>query len=279
MNFREEYRRLTALLESAGIPDAATDARLMLEQVCGASFANIISGVANVGDGYFEKLEEMLSRRIAGEPLQYIFGTWDFVGRTFEVGDGVLIPRPETEQLVDMVVEKLRGYDSPVVYDLCSGSGCIGLTIKAEVPSARVFLVEKSDKALSYLNRNRALLGLEKTTVAIQGDVLNVSSFSSLPVPDVIVSNPPYIETDVIPTLQREVRREPAMALDGGADGLDFYRVLCSDWFAKLNNGGFMALESGENQPPVICTLFPETAKTQTANDFAGVERFVFAFK
>ena len=261
-----------------------------------------------VGEEQFEKLKNALEKRISGEPLQYILGEWDFYNLTFKVGEGVLIPRPETELLVDCSLEFLRnnfddapsekmyemyrviyGKDAarsdrytPAVLDLCSGSGCIGTTIAYNFENCKVFEIEKSRKAFEYLKQNIALYGLKNVTPFLDdvltgcNHIVNSSKISF----DLIVSNPPYIKSDEIPGLQTEVLREPEMALDGGVDGLLFYRAIAKRWIPKLKSGGLLIVECGEDEADDIMSIFAEKVPTSCGNvfkkqDFSGIYRIV----
>lgn len=220
------------------------------------------------------KINNSVSRRKNGEPLQYILGKWDFYDMTFSVGEGVLIPRPETEMLVDFALEKLKNIPEPVVYDLCSGSGCIGLTIAKHRPDARVFLLEKERNALRYLLKNKVDSGLENVTVVF--DDLFTVDLSLFPLADLILSNPPYINSDEIATLQKEVLFEPSSALDGGDDGLMFYRCLADRWRDKVKNSGFMAFECGEEQSkPIIDIFHDKFVESNVIFDFNNIDRIV----
>ena len=276
MTLREANNALKSQLSE--IEDGDIEAGYILESATGFNRTQMLFNFESlISDGVFGKAMAMADRRLAGEPIQYILGEWDFMGFPFKVGKGVLIPRPETEILVEMILDKIKDIKEPVVYDLCSGSGCIGLSIKKLRNDARVFLVEKSAEALSYLKTNHSNLckELENTTV-IQGDILCLDSFFDLPLADVIVSNPPYIRSDEIKTLQGEVLEEPIMALDGGADGLVFYKALVNDWSAKLKENGFMAFECGEDQAQDICNLFEKiNFNNETVNDYNNIPRLV----
>ena len=260
------------------VDDGEIEARYILEKVSGLSYSEILyRGSDGISSEKYEEAMAMADRRLAGDPIQYILGSWDFMDFTFKVGEGVLIPRPETEILVEYIYEKIKDINEPVIYDLCSGSGCIGLSLKKLYNNAKVYLVEKSHKALSYLKDNCLELcgDLENATV-IQGDILKAEDFDCLPCADVIVSNPPYIRSDEISTLQSEVLREPHMALDGGEDGLIFYRCLVSDWSKKLKNNGFMAFECGEDQAEDICELFEKIEfDSEIVNDYNNIQRIV----
>lgn len=272
------YRYAIERLNEAGTENAAYDAKIIFETVFGVKYADIIADPdMKYDERLIDILDAMLEQRSKGVPLQYIIGEWDFMGFTFKVGEGVLIPRPETEMLVEYTEKKLEGVYRPVVYDLCSGSGCVGLSVKKLLPSARVFMIEKSDEALKYLNENRDALGLSQLACVIKGDItLGYEGFSSLPKPDVILSNPPYICSDELDSLQEEVKHEPRMALDGGKDGLDFYRCLAEKWLPYINDGGYIAVECGENQADDISAMFmPHCEQIEVLNDFSDVQRIV----
>ncbi len=278
MKIGEVYRNAIDRLNKANIEDSAYNAKILFETVFGLSYANIvISPDMEYDEKLSEELDALIDRRINGEPLQYIIGEWEFMGFKFKVGEGVLIPRPETELLVEYTEEKLDGVYRPVVYDLCSGSGCIGLSVKKLLHSARVFMIEKSENALKYLNENRENLDITRETSVVKGDItLGYTAFSSLPKPDVILSNPPYIRSDEIDTLQTEVKREPRMALDGGEDGLDFYRCLAEKWLPCINPGGYIAVECGEDQADDIISMFiPYCEQVDVLNDFSNIRRIV----
>ncbi|MCH5316910.1 MAG: peptide chain release factor N(5)-glutamine methyltransferase [Eubacterium sp.] len=189
-----------------------------------------------------KRFADLLWRVKSGEPLQYVIGKWDFYESEFYVGKGVLIPRPETEELTELVINKARSLTAPLIYDLCAGSGCIGISIAKAVPTATVYCIEKSADAMFYLLKNAE--GVENVKV-INGDVFFPPE---LPKADIIVSNPPYIKTGEIAELQAEVLKEPEMALDGGEDGLDFYRAICNKWKNLLSPNGSLFFEIGEDQ-------------------------------
>lgn len=246
----------------------------LFEDVLGYTKEQIYLSNVEVSQNDILKLDNSILRRKNGEPLQYILGKWDFYDLTFSVGEGVLIPRPETEMLVDFALEKLKDIENPIVYDLCSGSGCIGLTIAKHRKDATVFLLEKERKALKYLLRNKVDLGLENTVVVF--DDLFTVDLSLFPEADLILSNPPYIISDEISQLQKEVLFEPASALDGGNDGLDFYRCLADRWCSKVKNNGFIALECGEEQSSSIIDIFNDKyIEKNVIFDFNNIDRIV----
>ena len=206
-------------------------------------------------------------------PLQYIIGEWEFMGHIFAVGEGVLIPRPETEVLVELALKKIKNIESPVVFDLCSGSGCIGISIAKERPNAKVFLFEKYDKAFGYLTKNAQNIN---NVVPVQHDITLDADELCLPIPDVIVSNPPYIRSDEMETLQKEVKKEPSTALDGGEDGMDFYRVIAEKWLPKIKSGGAFFVECDPEQADPLSKIFlPRCTKVKSVSDLNGDLRVV----
>ena len=259
------------------IENYANEARWIFEAAfeCGREYI-IFHSDETADEEKSARFIEMINRRADGEPVQYVIGSWDFYGETFAVGEGVLIPRPETEMLVDFALEFLKDKSEPVIVDLCSGTGCIGLSVANSLPSSKVFLVEKSDKAFVYLKKNIENFGCKNVT-AIKGDIFDGFGFFDIPKPDLILSNPPYIESDVIETLQSEVLLEPSMALDGGEDGYDFYRVISEKWLPHCK--GAIAVECGEGQTKEIEMMFSSfCGKTQSLTDFNDIERVVIGY-
>ena len=269
-------------LNKNNIDNAQNEVFFIAEKVFDKSRAELILMYdLSAGKNETEEFCRIIDKRISGTPLQYCIGEWDFYGNTYKVGEGVLIPRPETEELCGLVINLLKNTAEPTVIDLCSGSGCIGLTVKCNIPDATVFLVEKSREALRYLIDNASSVCKNQFVSIVNGDVLIPDSFEeTFEKADMIVSNPPYIKKGELSSLQSEVQFEPKMALDGGEDGYDFYRVICKEWHRYLKNGGFIALECGENQAEYICGLFDsELFEKDIYKDFNGVDRFVIGRK
>jgi release factor glutamine methyltransferase len=214
----------------------------------------------------------MVMRRARREPLQYILGTQEFMGLEFEVSSAVLIPRHDTETLVEEAVR--LGGDAKRILDMGAGSGCIAVTLAKKLPGAELFGVEKSPEALAIARRNAERQG---TAVTLrEGSLFEPFTGERF---DLIVSNPPYIPTGVIAELQPEVRdHEPRGALDGGPDGLAFYRVIIPAALDYLNTGGWLLVEVGAGQAEQVRALFGETGKFGelfTARDQGGIERVV----
>ena len=255
------------------------DARCLLEFVLNLNPTKyLLNRSEEVDSACAEKFLSLVERRSNGEPLQYILGKWEFMGLPFYVGEGVLIPRPETEMLVEFALDFLKDKKNPVVIDLCSGSGCIAISVAKHLPNAKVYAVEKSDLAFPYLKKN-IWLNCVFNVSAVHGDIFDRTLLSDIK-PDLILSNPPYIRSPEIASLQSEVRNEPSMALDGGEDGLIFYREIADGWLDRLGTGGAIEVECAEDQTEDIIRMFSE--KTQYAeafNDLSGLPRTVTAIK
>lgn len=277
MNVKELYRNICKKFNNADIDSAELEARFLICDTLGLSSTEFfIKDSETVNEEKTDELYKLSERRINGEPLQYILGKWDFMGRSYKVGPGVLIPRPETELLCEKIIECLRTKKQAVVYDLCSGSGCIGITLKAEVPDIDLYLVEKSPEALQYLLYNSSALLSKTFHTAIKGDVLQFELFELYPQADIIVSNPPYIRSSEVPDLQKEVTFEPDMALDGGEDGLIFYRYIIANWSQKLKDDGEIFFEIGEDQAEAVSAMFREIGfDSRVIKDYNNHDRIV----
>lgn len=227
-----------------------------------------------LGTGQKLALELSLVRRKRGVPLQYILKEWEFYSITLRVGAGVLIPRAETELLVDLALEELSGGEHTTVFDLCAGSGAVGIAVARHCPEATVTLVEKSRRAFRYLRHNCQKNGVTAETVRA-----DIARWRPKQKADLILCNPPYITADEMKALQREVRREPTMALYGGRDGLRFYRLLCERAALLLREGGRLLVEIGCDQAEAVCGLLYNAGfqSIETAQDLSGKDRVVSA--
>lgn len=218
----------------------------------------------------------LIQRRLGFEPTQYLVGFKEFYGRRFSVDARVLIPRSETELLVEGVLQAIPK-DAPArVLDLCTGSGCIAISIAAERPLASVWATDLSPDALAVAKQNAEALGVDGRVTFFQGNLFE-------PVPkdatfDVIVSNPPYVRLDELPTLQKEVQKEPKLALDGGVDGLVVIRPLVAAAMPRLKAGGTLALEISDDQGAAVKTLLDAAGAVDTriVKDLARLDRMVF---
>ena len=254
MKLREIRKNTAKLLSENGIEASAFEADVILQALLNLDKTALIMKLEDeLSTEQAEKLSTIVSKRVEGYPLQYIVGSWEFYGREFAVGEGVLIPRADTETLID-TAKKLVEKKSTVI-DLCSGSGCIAITLENEL-DADAFALEKSEQAYEFLKKNIAL-NRSKTTPVLC-DVLNENSLKDIPQADVIVSNPPYIKTDEIKTLSKEIGFEPEMALDGDCDGLKFYREITHLWKEKIKTGGYLVYEIGYNQSEEVSDILVE---------------------
>lgn len=280
MNLYTFYRNAVRELSLSGCDSPEFDVQQLFDFCLNINKTQLLlKANENIDDINLSFFNECFEKRKNRVPLQYILGEWDFYKYTFKVGEGVLIPRPETELIPEYIYSKLQKNPPKVVYDLCTGSGCLGLTIAKLFPMCKVYCIDISDDAIKYANLNRERLEADNVTV-IKADVLDASSPLGLPFADVIISNPPYIRSEEISSLQTEVQYEPKLALDGGEDGLLFYRALKENWFPFLNLGGFMILECGENQATEILELFLTKAKgAKIIKDGQDIERIVVLTK
>lgn len=277
MTLEQLYRFGVSMLKDADIENAPFEASCLLEKSTGFSRTQqIVKSDMPISRELEDVYRDIIKRRISREPLQYILGEWEFMGHSFSVGKGVLIPRPETELTVEIVADALRTMKkkNSVVMDLCAGSGCIGISIAHGYPHTTVYLLENSPAALKYLRENIALSGVDNA-IALEADVFAGFDVLDLPVPDVLVSNPPYIPTRDITGLSEEVRSEPKEALDGGEDGLRYYRLLRKMWFPRLRPGGILVMEVGDEQADTVSALFSDAGDICVYNDFCAIPRVV----
>lgn len=278
MTYRELYNEIKSRLAAAGVESPAEDSMALLEHFCKIDR----TGLALHGDDTPDKAAEdrllaAAAEREARRPLQYILGEWEFMGLTLSVGEGVLVPREDTGILIEAAAERLKGIPSPIGLDLCAGTGAVALGLCNIVGSAAVTCVELSPLAMPYLKKNIAAHP-QFNVRAVYGDVLSSDSVKNFVGEyDFIVSNPPYISADELKTLQAEVRQEPQMALDGGDDGLVFYRAIAEQWLPLIKPGGVLAVEIGEDQGSAVCEIFNNAGLCNVSllKDWAGLDRCV----
>lgn len=273
MTLSEIYNK--AYREHSGAPaeERAFDLSLLFEHCFGISRYRLpIVGGKPADGAKASAFFALYERYMAGEPLQYLLGEWAFYGLPFAVGEGVLIPRQDTETLVETALSLLKDTPAPRVADLCAGSGCVAIAISHERSDARVFALELSDAALPYLTANIA-----RNSASVEPLQCDVLAPSPLPPLDLVVSNPPYIPRNEMETLQLQVTHEPKMALAGGEDGYDFYRALPAIYRPLLKSGGALAFEVGYNQAETVAALLADAgyAEICITNDLAGIARVV----
>ena len=279
MTVRDYYINAKNLLQKSGIEDFAYDARLILENVLSIGHNEwLISLNKTIPSEKLALLYEKLEKRQNRYPLQYILGEWSFYKYSFKVGEGVLIPRSDTEILVEKCCEYLKTVKQPKVLDLCAGSGCIGISIAKDFPQSDVFAVEKFDSALEYLNRNIEHNNATNVTV-IKGDVL--AGDGSDGVYNLIVSNPPYIPPCEMEIISPETRFEPKTALLGGQDGTLFYKAIVKEYKNSLTKGGMLAFELGINEDRKVAEILKtaDFKNITVTKDFNGINRVVTAIK
>jgi release factor glutamine methyltransferase len=272
----------TDFLAKKGIENPRTDAQILLGHVLGYTKVDLLVNYEEQpSEAVRNRYRELIQRRVAGWPVAYLVGTRDFYSLTFEVTPAVLIPRPDTETLVLEALTWLKPIREPAVLDLGTGSGCIAVSIAHQKKDARVTATDVSPDALEVARRNAARNGVSERVTFLQGDL-----FAPLPggvAFDLAVSNPPYIAHHEFADLQREVRdHEPRGALDGGADGLAYYRRIAASAGAFLKPGGRLLLEIGSTQDADVRAILaerPELEVGQTIRDMAGHTRVVSAKK
>lgn len=282
MVIRDILRETVCALADNGIENARFEAEQLLQKAGIERIRLLTEPGAEVPEETADAVHTMLERRLSGYPLQYILGEWEFFGLTFPVGEGVLIPRQDTEVLAELARDFLleRSPAERNALDLCAGSGCIGVTL-AKLCGAEVKCVELSEDAFGYLERGIALNGAEKLAAAVHGDVTDGGFAETLGGEyDVIVSNPPYLTETDMRNLQTEVTFEPKTALYGGRDGLDFYRKMLSIWTKHLKRGGMFAVEIGINQERGVMEIFAENGlDAGCVKDTCGIYRVVYGIK
>lgn len=276
MTVGEAYRKTKDILTEAGFEAPAFEALCLTEKVFGFNrLALITKGEETVAsEEKLAVLAELTEKRLNHEPLQYLLGKWSFMGIDLLVGEGVLVPRDDTEVVTSLCIDYLSCKESPNVIDLCAGSGAISLALE-KYANCKVTAVELSDKAFSYLTQN---IKLNNSAVnALNGDIFECHKDIADNSLDLIVSNPPYIKTADIASLQKEVQHEPAMALDGGESGLDFYRRIVPLWKSKLKAGGALAFELGEGQYDEVSRILADNGfgGITESIDFGGIQRAI----
>jgi len=294
LSWAEEY------LQSHGVPNCKTEAEYLLSHLLNCKRSGLyLKHDKSVAIDEFQRFMGWLNKRIAREPSQYIIGEQEFWGLAFKVTRDVLIPRPETEILVEEAVKtvrsqesevrsqntkihysELRTPDSKLILDLCTGSGCIAVSLAKEIPDSQIYVVDISESALDVARENAERHSVVDKITFIQGNLFAPLRGLSLKV-DLIVSNPPYVSRDMMKDLQPEIRDyEPEIAVYAGDDGLDFYRRIISESPAYLTQGGHLILEIGYGQAEEIKKLIEQSnafADISITKDFAGIDRVIKA--
>ncbi len=276
MTIREALVHTTRALEAASIPDPSTDAALLLSHVAQLPpMALPLHGSQRLTSQQEQRIASLLLSRTSRRPLQYVLGEQCFYGLTFQTDERALIPRPETELLCELALSFLRGRQAPRVLDLCTGSGAIAVTLGRLHPSAQVTATDISPQALALAEENARR---NHTSIRfLQGDLFAPVAAETF---ECILCNPPYIESRACLSLQPEVLFEPVLALDGGPDGLAFYRRLAAEVADHLVPGGFLALEIGAAQGRAVLALLQAAGNYQHITlhqDLQGADRMISA--
>lgn len=282
MRYDELYLYGEKKLEEAGIAEAKLDARLLLEYVCGTDRNTLLAHPEILVKAEWEEnYVNLIKRRMERIPLQHITGVQEFMGLEFYVNQNVLIPRQDTEILVEEVMPHL--HDGMSILDMCTGSGCILISLMQYSNDCAGVGADLSEEALQLAEENARRILKEKNVHVrfVQGDLFEALSFGEGPAVkfDIIVSNPPYISTEAIKTLEPEVAvHEPLTALDGGRDGLHFYRRIIKNAGKYLVRGGMLFFEIGFDQKEAVSRLLKEAGfvDIQAKKDYAGLDRVVF---
>lgn len=272
--YKDLYEKGKQTLTRARIEEAALDARLLLEYVCGSDRTTLFAHPEReVSQEQAEKYDELIRRRSSHIPLQHLTGVQDFMGLEFFVNENVLIPRQDTEILVEEAMRQF--HDGMHILDMCTGSGCILLSLLHYSNDTTGVGVDLSGEALAVAEKNTKNLGKEERVRLLQSDLFEEVDEKF----DMIVSNPPYIATEVIETLMPEVRdHEPHMALDGCPDGLFFYRKIIAESGQYLKRGGQLFFEIGYDQAEAVSRLMKENyySDIEVKKDYAGLDRVVY---
>lgn len=279
MDYRTVYQTGIEQLERAGIAEAKLDARLLLEYACGTSHSDLFAHPdREVAEEEQKVFDELLLRRAKREPVAYILGNWEFMGLNFKVSSDVLIPEQDSELLVEEAMRFCE--DGMRVLDLCTGSGCIGLSLLNFTNYTNLVATDISLKALDIAKQNADSLGLSERTEFIETDL-----FPQIPDKDkrfdLIVSNPPYIASAVIDSLAPEVKDfEPRLALDGDEDGLKFYRRIIENTKDYLYSSGYLIMEIGYDQAEAVRSLMETDGRfhdIEVIKDYGGNDRVIRA--
>ena len=278
ITYNDLYLDIRRRLRAADSGDPTLEARELVAFACGKTKEELLrDGRLYVTPEVEARVRALVQRHLDGEPTAYLIGEWEFYGLPLDISRDVLIPRPDTEVLADLAIDFVKTQGACRVLDLCAGSGCVGLAVASQCPGCRVVLGELSEGALRICRQNIRRNGLSGRVVPMQMDALapppaQLGEFRCL------VSNPPYIPAGDIPGLDPSVRDfEPHMALDGGEDGLDFYRNLAGEWKNALSVGGKIFLEVGIGQADDVLRLLRTQGfgDLEITKDLNGIPRVV----
>ncbi len=275
MKIEELLRYGKEKLEKQKVEDTSIISRILMQYVLKIDRNKlIINKNDNVDINKENEYKEYIEKIIKGKPVQYITNNQEFMKLNFYVDENVLIPQPDTEILVEEVIKSIDIMENIEILDMCTGSGCIGISLAKNIKNTKVTLVDISKEAIEIAKKNAIQNGVENKVTFIQSDMFeNVKGKF-----DIIVSNPPYIKTDIIQTLDKQVQNEPHIALDGGEDGLDFYKMLINEAHKYLKKGGKIFLEIGYDQKQKVESLAKQSKhykKIETIKDLSQNDRVI----
>jgi len=277
----ELLKDATAALSAAGIESARLDSEVLLSFLLKKERLYLLINKNQETEAEIETaFRELIKRRAQNEPVAYIVGNREFMSLDFTVCPGVLIPRPDTETLVEFAIKNLSDKESPAILDICTGSGAIAVSLAHYLSKSRVTAIDISDTCVRVARENAEKNGVADRVIVKKQDAFALKDEA---IYDCVVSNPPYIPSAVVPTLEKDVAAfEPHLALDGGEDGYVFYRYLATKAEQLLKSGGLLALEVGHDQAETVAALLKETNAYKTVGtkqDLAGISRVVYGIK
>ncbi len=276
VEFKAFFKKIIDILEKAAIEDAEIEAGFIFENVTKKPIGFLKTENFNLNQNQCEQIKAIAEQRAEHIPLQYLLKEWEFYGIPIEIGKGVLVPRQDSETLVDLCIRKFKGKKNISVLDLCAGSGCLGLALEKHLDCGKIISIENSPKAFEYLERNIAKNN--SNIKAVLKDVLNPQTTQQYNNMDIVICNPPYLTKLDMQNLQQEVKHEPQTALYGGEDGLDYYRTISRIWKSSLADGGYLVFEVGINQAQEVSTIMIQGGyeNVRIIKDLCGTERCVF---
>lgn len=279
MNIEEILKKEINNLKQNNIENSTLKAKILLANILNVKKEYLlIHSEEEIKQEDKIKYENCIKELIKGKPLQYITNKQEFMGLDFYVDENVLIPQPDTEILVEKAIEIAETTQKNKILDMCTGSGCIAISLAKKINNAQITAVDISNSALNVANKNAINNNVENKIKFINSNMFNNIEEKF----DIIVSNPPYIETETINKLGIEVQNEPHLALDGGIDGLKFYKIIANNAFKYLNENGYLLLEIGYNQQNSVTQLLQDIGKyknIETVKDLGGNYRVVIARK
>ncbi len=277
----DKLKEVTKFFNGSNIESAEKEAEFLIRHSSGINTVEMYRDNPALEEGQIDDISRLISRRALREPLQYIIGYVEFLSLRIAVGEGVLIPRPETEFMAEQAVKRFTIHGSRfTVLDLCTGSGCLALALAKEFPDSQIYGIDISDAAIGYAKKNAEINSTENA-IFLRGDLFGpLSPEAPGQLFDFIISNPPYIRTNDIKSLQPEIREwEPLNALDGGPDGLNFYRKIIPQARHFLKDNGVLMLELGAGYMHEVTGMLEYAGYTQIEGikDYTGIERIVIA--